>query len=134
MELKWSEFVLMASFPLSTNCQRGRHGERCYDPETLQTLRAVLDEAWPNLTSAQRSRSCKSEMAMRILNLAESGIRDPAKLRTAAVSAAGRKDQPERRAEPVRRKRACRSRGDARHISHGIARGNQFSRRREVGR
>jgi hypothetical protein len=56
-----------------------------YDPETLNTLRAVLDEAWSSLSSEQQARISKSEMALRILRLAQRGERDPGKLRAAAI-------------------------------------------------
>jgi hypothetical protein len=56
-----------------------------YNPETIAMLRAVLDDAWASLTSEQQMRTLKSELALQILNLAELGVRDPAKLRAAAL-------------------------------------------------
>jgi hypothetical protein len=55
-----------------------------YDPEMLNTLRAVLDEAWTSLTREQQAQTTKSEMALRILRLAHRGERDPVRLRAAA--------------------------------------------------
>jgi hypothetical protein len=54
-------------------------------PETLELLRAVLNEAWEVLTPEQQVDTFKSDMALRILRLAQQGERDPAKLRTAAL-------------------------------------------------
>ncbi len=59
---------------------RGAH-----DPETLARLRAVLDDAWNSLTPEQQARTAKSEMALRILRLAQLGVRDVVRLRRAAV-------------------------------------------------
>jgi hypothetical protein len=56
-----------------------------YNPETLQLLRGALDSAWESLTPDQRARTLKSDMALRILRLAQRGERNPAKLRMAAL-------------------------------------------------
>jgi hypothetical protein len=56
-----------------------------YDPETLNALRAVLDEAWSALTAEQQARTTKSEIAHRILRLAQRGERDPVRLRAVAI-------------------------------------------------
>jgi hypothetical protein len=60
-------------------------GER-FDPETLALLRRVLEEAWQAFAPEQRERTLKSEVALRILNLANRGVCDPAKLRLAAAT------------------------------------------------
>jgi hypothetical protein len=57
-----------------------------HDPETLALLRRVLDEVWETLAPEQRERTLKSEVALRILKLSNCGVRDPAKLRLAAMA------------------------------------------------
>ncbi len=56
-----------------------------YDPETLILLRTALDEAWALLPGHRKSDVEKSEMAQRILMQAADGVRDPVKLRAAAL-------------------------------------------------
>jgi hypothetical protein len=56
-----------------------------YDPETVEVMRAVLDEAWASLVPSQQAHTTKSEMASRILQAVADGERDPAKLRTTAL-------------------------------------------------
>ena len=58
-----------------------------YDPETLMVLRNALDEAWALLPDNRKSTSQKSDMAQRILKKAAEGIRDPGRLRAAALVA-----------------------------------------------
>jgi hypothetical protein len=57
-----------------------------YDPETVNLLREVLDEAWEKLSPEQQARSQKSDIALRILRLAMRGERDPVRLRIGAVT------------------------------------------------
>jgi hypothetical protein len=57
-----------------------------YNPETL---RRVLDEAWNSLTPDEKASALKSDMALRILHLAQQGQRNPAKLRATAVIGVG---------------------------------------------
>jgi hypothetical protein len=57
-----------------------------YDPETVVLLREVLDSAWQTLSQEQRARTQKSDLASRILRLANRGERDPVKLRVGAVT------------------------------------------------
>jgi hypothetical protein len=57
-----------------------------YDPETVNLLRGVLDEAWERLSPEQQARTQKSDVALRILRLALRGERDPVKLRTSAMT------------------------------------------------
>jgi hypothetical protein len=56
-----------------------------YDPETLMVLRNALDEAWALLPDNRKSTSQKSDMAQRILKRAAEGVRDPVRLRAAAL-------------------------------------------------
>ncbi len=61
-------------------------GGFAYDPETAVLLREVLDDAWRNLPPEQRVRTQKSDLALRILRLANRGERDPVKLCVGAVA------------------------------------------------
>ena len=56
-----------------------------YDPETLTILRKALDDAWSVLPDERKALIRKSDMADRILRRAETGERDPVKLRAAAL-------------------------------------------------
>jgi hypothetical protein len=56
-----------------------------FDPETVAILKIVLDDAWTSLVPAQQARTSKSDMAVRILEAAANGERDPAKLRMTAL-------------------------------------------------
>jgi hypothetical protein len=57
-----------------------------FDPETVNLLRGVLDDAWERLSPEQQARTQKSDVALRILRLAMRGERDPVKLRMSAVT------------------------------------------------
>ena len=57
-----------------------------YDPETIEMMQSVLDEAWGSIPLKQQARVSKTEMAARILKLAASGVRDPVRLRTYALT------------------------------------------------
>jgi len=57
-----------------------------FNPETLNLLGSVLDETWDSLRPNERSRTTKTEIAKRILDLAARGERDPVRLRTEAVT------------------------------------------------
>ena len=59
---------------------------RSYDPETIEMMRTVLDEAWGLLEPKQRAFTNKTEIAVRILHLAAQGVRDPVRLRTYALT------------------------------------------------
>ena len=59
-----------------------------YDLETVTLLRDVLDDVWERLTFEQRARTQKSEVALRILQLARRGERDPKRLRAGAITEA----------------------------------------------
>jgi len=58
-----------------------------YTPETLKLLRDALDDAWTALRPDERARASKSMLAVRLLEVAAAGERDPARLRIAALSA-----------------------------------------------
>jgi hypothetical protein len=57
-----------------------------YDPETIALLRTVLDAAWNALSPERRARITKADLALRILNVAAQGERDPIRLRRRAVA------------------------------------------------
>ena len=48
-------------------CMKAVEG-RSYDPETIELMRTVLDEAWGLLEPKQRASTNKTEIAVRILN------------------------------------------------------------------
>ena len=57
-----------------------------FDPETVEVLKTVLDDAWASLVPAQQARTSKSEMAVRILHKPRrAASATPAKLRTTAL-------------------------------------------------
>jgi hypothetical protein len=56
-----------------------------FDPETVALLRACLDDAWAQLNPIQQSNTLKSALALRILQAAAAGERDPVRLRTCAL-------------------------------------------------
>ena len=68
-------------------------GGFAYDPETVVLLREVLDDAWRSLSAVQRARMQKSELALRILRLANRGERDPVRLRVGATAAVFSNDE-----------------------------------------
>lgn len=57
-----------------------------FDPETIELLRGVLDEAWASLRPAEQAHSSKSLLAECILKLAATGERDPHRLRACALT------------------------------------------------
>ena len=57
-----------------------------FDPETIDLLRSVLDEAWGSLRREEQAHGGKSLLAAIILKLAATGERDPIRLRTLAVT------------------------------------------------
>jgi hypothetical protein len=63
----------------------GPRGGAYYDPETVDMLKAVLDDAWQSLLPVQRTRTMKSDMASRLLMAAAHGERDPKRLRACAL-------------------------------------------------
>jgi hypothetical protein len=57
-----------------------------YTPETLKLLRDALEDAWAALRPDERARATKAMLAARLLELAAEGERDPARLRSEALS------------------------------------------------
>jgi hypothetical protein len=57
----------------------------CFDPETIEMLRKVLDEAWDALSPSGKQTTLKTELAERILAAAGLGDRDPKRLRSIAL-------------------------------------------------
>jgi hypothetical protein len=60
-----------------------------YDPETVATLTAVLDQAFAALPPDQRVQERKTILASKILSAASAGERDPVRLKAAATGASG---------------------------------------------
>jgi hypothetical protein len=58
-----------------------------FQPELIELMRAVLDDAAGMLPEPKRTSTMKAEMASHILACAAKGERDPAALRMAALSA-----------------------------------------------
>ena len=58
-----------------------------FQPELIELMRAVLDEAAAMLPEAKRTSTMKAEIASHILACAAKGERDPVALRMAALSA-----------------------------------------------
>ena len=58
-----------------------------FQPELIELMRAVLDDAAGMLPEAKRTSTMKAEMASHILACAAKGERDPVALRRAALSA-----------------------------------------------
>jgi hypothetical protein len=59
---------------------------RYFDPETIELLQGVLDDAWSTLRPDERAQASKSLLAERILKLAATGERDPRRLRVRALT------------------------------------------------
>ena len=58
-----------------------------FQPELIELMKAVLDDATATLTEAKRTSTMKAEIASHILASAAKGERDPAALKMAALSA-----------------------------------------------
>ena len=58
-----------------------------YDPETIQVLKSVLEDAWTSLQPDQRETTSKTTLASRLLKAAADGERDPVRLRARAIIA-----------------------------------------------
>jgi hypothetical protein len=56
-----------------------------YDPETIELLRAVLDDAWACLLPEQQASISRTLLAERLLRAAARGERDAARLRARAL-------------------------------------------------
>jgi hypothetical protein len=57
-----------------------------FDPETIELLRNILEEAWGSLWPEEQVQSSRSLIAERILKMAATGERDPMRLRTRALT------------------------------------------------
>ena len=60
---------------------------RIYDPETIELLGTVLDDAWACLLPEQQASFSKTFLAERLLRAAARGERDPEQLRARALFA-----------------------------------------------
>ena len=56
-----------------------------FDPETIDAMRAALDEAWAALRPEQQYELRRAELAQRILEAAAQGERDRDRLRDQAL-------------------------------------------------
>lgn len=56
-----------------------------FDPETIDAMRAALDEAWAALRPEQQDELRRAELAQRILEAAAQGERDRDRLRDQAL-------------------------------------------------
>jgi hypothetical protein len=57
-----------------------------YTPETVKLLLDALEDAWAALRPDERARASKTMLAIRLLEVAAEGERDPARLRSEALS------------------------------------------------
>ena len=57
-----------------------------FTPETMTLLRDALEDAWAALRPDERARATRDMLAARLLELAAAGERDPARLRSEALS------------------------------------------------
>jgi hypothetical protein len=60
-------------------------GSTAHDPDTIGTLRRVLDDAWAMLSPRLQTQGNKSIMAQELLKLAADGERDPTRLCELAI-------------------------------------------------
>ena len=58
-----------------------------YTPETIQLLRDALDDIWAAMRPHERARTSRTMLAVRLLEMAAVGERDPARLRSGALNA-----------------------------------------------
>jgi hypothetical protein len=58
-----------------------------FQPELIELMKAVLDDATATLPEARRTSAMKAEIASHILACAAKGQRDPVALKVAALSA-----------------------------------------------
>jgi len=66
-------------------------GEReFFEPETINLMRAALEEAWAQLEHEVQQRTSKVALAERILRAASGGERDRARLRAVALGNVGK--------------------------------------------
>ena len=60
-------------------------GGTVYDPETVELLKSVLEDAWACLLPEQKNSVSKTLLAERLLRAAARGERDPERLRARAL-------------------------------------------------
>ncbi len=60
-------------------------GGRVYDPETVELLKSVLDDAWDCLPPERQKGISKTLLAENLLRAAAHGERDPERLRARAL-------------------------------------------------
>ena len=58
-----------------------------FDPETIEMMKTVLDDAWAALSPSQQRALPKARLAERILAAAANGERDPVRLLARALIA-----------------------------------------------
>jgi hypothetical protein len=58
-----------------------------FEPELIELIKVVLEEATMTLSEAERTSTMKAEIASRILACAAKGERDPIALKMAALTA-----------------------------------------------
>jgi hypothetical protein len=58
-----------------------------FQPELIELMKSILDEAAATLPKAERTSTAKAEIAAGILDCAARGERDPTALKSAALSA-----------------------------------------------
>lgn len=56
-----------------------------YSPQTVELLRSVLDDAWASMGPDEKARSSRTLVAVRILEAAAAGERDPDRLLAQAL-------------------------------------------------
>jgi hypothetical protein len=74
-----------------------------FQPELIELMKAVLDDATATLPEANRTSAMKVEMASQILACAAKGERDPVALKTAALLAVVERTHYSRDISPERR-------------------------------
>jgi hypothetical protein len=62
--------------------KKGAH----FDPEAIEIMKAVLDDAWAALSPSQQRALPKAHLAERILSAAANGERDPVRLLARALN------------------------------------------------
>jgi hypothetical protein len=57
-----------------------------HTPETVKLLREALDDIWASLRPHERARTSRTMIAVRLLEMAAAGERNPARLRSAVLN------------------------------------------------
>jgi hypothetical protein len=82
-----SNYCLIISWGLASEYTAMRTTETVFQPELIELMRTVLDDATAMLPEAKRTSSMKAEIASHILESAADGERDPIVLKATALSA-----------------------------------------------